>query len=1168
MADLEYKKYAFDPHGDNPANDIVGETHDLKGYDCPYIIPNGAPFKADSVKIKTDEGQNVTTGWKEVFKPIPLIDATGLDMNMFIELSDDLLERYKEGKLVISYHTVGVKFIPANNLKDQLWMIEHGNKPIPWRKIIQLPPDFPAEFHIHAIEEFVDWSDLVYFVRYLCGMYERKNAVGYTQLHSTFVNTMTALKNGYSTMSTKQDLHLFNYSNPHEINPTHLLLGNLGNFATATVAEDVVGVRADLYSTPAGALAAIKAANPDLSDIVRNGAFPITYYKSNGFLPPNIDGSFEAIGRNSDTFFLVEENDGTINMLANHYDGRTNGLYIDQMKAPIWDSSIRYLGVEYKHPAFNNLTTKPIVATGSTGGEILIVGNRTNFNDWMITRTNGTLDPNSHRYAKLDMSEVQAFHNNPITVFRDMKVQYMGKWVYIFLTGGWGGIGSTGSIALFRLATADIIDGATVKFTKVNVNYTDMDQITKTNQPYINLLTPVVENGILKKFHWTYENMNITIGDGFLRNTRIFSAPVPDTNNERFVIQFSGMFRHRWIDSSGLAKLPGAILELISEFNPETNTLSFIASTPIRNVNTEPGNWGSDTQEISALHWGPQFEGTYITRDGTYLGGTHPDPQVFPFSLYLMRYPDAKTPYDTVMKLSSRTVNTPVTKQNGTLIETPTLNGMYQLGTIWDGKDEIFKSQMKNGVPYRYFYRKVSGGYQQRTNNKLLDYPTAMSRSLSADIYNLEVFDQTAMLSVTGTAAELNAAGIEMGDLGLGVIVVNPDGSRVNRNEYQWPTNKDGVYATLPRSFNRVFDETQRTVKFEVTDYFGLTAADIETLYTMIMGTTEYVKRGMCIKIFPDTQSPLSRKLGFMLINTIYVSLDGRTRTHSYMTVRFTLEAKQPATPNVTMLKNLQKLDVKSIDYFDSIPTTLPDQIGWHSYIHSAYTSVYIDGNKAIVYDNGPLAIGMINTAPSLPIMLFDIDITTGAMTQPVNQAGKTAWISADVYIAIPTVGPSQILDYLGGAGTVMRTRNGDLNRRVLVSSVYPEVGWVVYFRDGVSYVIHGTEYAMPTGSIDLRDVDADPTNKTFYIYTTIQSDEPAYVVSADRLRHNLGLVPVVKLTTNESQILTIERYQSFIIGDGLVTTERQPGSIPLSAGVPMEEGAFVFTRQVDYPRN
>ena len=52
---------AFDPHGTNTNNDIKDEVQKLTDKTCPWIVPNGAPFVAGSVKIKTSDGDRKST---------------------------------------------------------------------------------------------------------------------------------------------------------------------------------------------------------------------------------------------------------------------------------------------------------------------------------------------------------------------------------------------------------------------------------------------------------------------------------------------------------------------------------------------------------------------------------------------------------------------------------------------------------------------------------------------------------------------------------------------------------------------------------------------------------------------------------------------------------------------------------------------------------------------------------------------------------------------------------------------------------------------------------------------------------------------------------------------------------------------------------------------------
>jgi hypothetical protein len=176
----------------------------------------------------------------------------------------------------------------------------------------------------------------------------------------------------------------------------------------------------------------------------------------------------------------------------------------------------------------------------------------------------------------------------------------------------------------------------------------------------------------------------------------------------------------------------------------------------------------------------------------------------------------------------------------------------------------------------------------------------------------------------------------------------------------------------------------------------------------------------------------------------------------------------------------------------------------------------------------------------------------------------------SDVTLIGSNVNNSQIntstpapFDYTGGAARLLHKTDPNTGNVAwyIGPTVYPETIWSLFFQDGVPMMINGTMYEMPGGSIDLRDVDPSPGNKTFYIYATIEDGKPKYILSTTELRRGNALLLVSRVVTNSTQILTIERNQPFVVGDHELSYTRKGGIIPISSGMPQDDGTFVFLK-------
>ena len=145
-----------------------------------------------------------------------------------------------------------------------------------------------------------------------------------------------------------------------------------------------------------------------------------------------------------------------------------------------------------------------------------------------------------------------------------------------------------------------------------------------------------------------------------------------------------------------------------------------------------------------------------------------------------------------------------------------------------------------------------------------------------------------------------------------------------------------------------------------------------------------------------------------------------------------------------------------------------------------------------------------------------------------------------------------------GGAGTII---DGAVSKN-LIGSVYPETGWIIFFKTDVSVTFNGKRYVLPLGTIDLRDIDPNPINKTFYIYAKIDGAEPYYEVSLDKRLESPYQLWVGRVTTNDRQIITLERFNVIAINGHRVSETKRGSSIPATSGLINAEGQIPWLRQ------
>jgi hypothetical protein len=223
--------YEQDLYGTNPKNLIDDEIQTLQvpGPDDYYfIIPKAAPFFADSVKVfnaQTGAEYKVNEDYMLGHYFIEAMDSIGRPICGSISF----MKRTIQGQVRLVYRTIGGPW----GFSDTEILAELSNRQLNplvrwWGQIGPLPYAFPPLEHDQPINSLVGSKEVRDAIDRLAAVIEA-NAEGTSQSHIT------------------------NYNNPHRTTKNHVGLGLVANFAMATDAEALAGVRTDLYLSPGGA---------------------------------------------------------------------------------------------------------------------------------------------------------------------------------------------------------------------------------------------------------------------------------------------------------------------------------------------------------------------------------------------------------------------------------------------------------------------------------------------------------------------------------------------------------------------------------------------------------------------------------------------------------------------------------------------------------------------------------------------------------------------------------------------------------------------------------------------------------------------------------------------------------------------------------------------------
>lgn len=1181
----------FDIRGTNPINSFKGdsrEKHKLVDKTCPWIIPNGSPFFGDPemITVYNEAGGRLVRGrdYKVEGEFVPFCEVTGRSICSFIWLSQEIRDANKE--VGIDYQSLGANFVPRNSLQEWIDQMQHGKIPIPWSKVFGVPKTLPPSLHMHSIKtEISDWYELSYFFKYLTDIVYTTNTGAFDDTLETGERVFSRLKALKNENLARMKIHDGNYFNPHKITKALLLLGNVPNYRAATLEEDLAGTRTDVLSTPLGIQEYVKSFIPDTSSVMLSGVLPISKFGGSTFIPPNISGSFEGLGSRYLAAAFCLENDGTLLSLSNHYDGRVNGLYFTTVENyDSVDIKAIYTSYKYENPALEALGVMPSYVVNGSGGEVIMVGNET---EWFIALSNGTLDPSAHNYVRCNVSNIlQKTGHATFPYSAGVRVHLMGTYVILTIPF------TPESLLIYRAKTADIRNGVDITWQLLEITNTDINGNTSTKSDRFNTSRVVGSNGNYTIIgNATFDPPVTTwgtVGQGFT-----LSTPKPG-NKDVFYFHYGRRQQCNYI-KDGASKVFQNAFHAVWELNVETGVMVLIDKTPPINVNLRD-NSGDELSTLIGLYKF-KFSTSLLTynvgnvlADGSIFWGAPTNDNAFPMTVILTKVKDVNNPAG-LLKTVIDSPSTVLDWNQGQIpkINSPILSGILQGSFSYLPDGELYSALAVGENPKRNrFFRKVSGDYSVREGITNINTQSLLSRPLTNDIYqtNLRVVDP--IISFSGNAAALAAGGVEMGNSALSVCGW---GSDVLSDAYLPVTPElrapnSSVLITFPRTFTRTTNLPSKTQTFRGDTFFGINQNIVDKLKALIPQQHQNnLQWSFSLAMVNDLGGQMFAGLNLGIATIVFT--DKLNTVFKIGTILFAPTVEEPNSdhPGVHLISDLTVLD--NTGFYTSI--TYSPLIPGGSYLQSIASPYPVTPMLQIYRDGGVLKIfnqtGYNSDVPGTVVkhkVYFEVNTTTNKMSSIAVTSYSIGY--SDIAALIPKIGYSNVSlinpnnpdssniafveprpwNLTGSAASIYPKTVGANTIYYLMGSIYPEMGWVIYLPDNIKMLIQGTSYTVNAGTIDLRDIDPDPRNKVFYLYITVEDDKPQYILSLNRLRKNNTLLLVGVITTNDKQILTIERKQPFMIGDLMLGYTREGGIIPVSTGLPQDEGVFSFLREAE----
>ena len=258
--------YPIDYSGVALGNLISNESITLTNGGGRAFSPLYAPFFSKNITIKdVVSGLFLTPTQYECYYLVAApsaIAGVGNSVYSIVIITDDTVSN----SLSVTYQTVGGGYTTGYETILQLvnnilatTQLDLAN-PVVWSNIKNLPTDFPETLHLHPLDQTVGWEFIASQLEQiklavLLGDQINKDFV-MLYINQAIANA-NALQAALAAPGTPFGNHVASTTNPHNVTATQIGLGNVQNYATATLAQAYQGTPA-LYITADQALALVQ----------------------------------------------------------------------------------------------------------------------------------------------------------------------------------------------------------------------------------------------------------------------------------------------------------------------------------------------------------------------------------------------------------------------------------------------------------------------------------------------------------------------------------------------------------------------------------------------------------------------------------------------------------------------------------------------------------------------------------------------------------------------------------------------------------------------------------------------------------------------------------------------------------------------------------------------
>lgn len=1167
----DFKILSFDPRGDN-ADNLLTEQVVLDDTTLDYIKPDYTPFYSSTVVITDKDGQVRNEGTDYVLEGlvVPLVKTSGKDVKAYIRIVNT--ELYAKSPLSIRYHSCGINHFPKSMVANTSTGSEGNSLPIDWNtQVLGKPSSYPFKPHIHNVEtEIAAWTDLAdeieeiyqYRKNHILSKYQELKGLSDAVWTAT---DLTAKQLRDNVMNHDRDL-----DNPHDVDAADVLLGNVDNFATATANDELLG-SADKFSTPLGAQSVLNNSLQTTDGYHHIGRLPLSYYGTDFYIPPPIEGDFKGMWTNCETAGFCLEDNGTLMMLANASDGKHNGLFYTTIEN--WDSpnpKVRYTGYPYQ---WGNLDYRKLNAiVEGSGKDVMIVGNRVS-QDWYITLTKGTFDPAKHNLHKISFDTTPPgmwdnyVVNERFPWFDISKVFVAGNYVWLmYLNHQYfsNELRMAKDLYFYRIPLSAFDTDGPLVFQAVTL--TSAHNVFGTlfsNVKPLRMTDPVKKSNGYYNNSWCRTSLDLTSSFQWIKSV-IIPTDYDTTSNKKLIYLETRM--HDYYYNGSVYSFYSPALQFIYIFDPDNNTFLLHPDSG-RNYLIDLGNTSNNPQRV---------EGRMGNGDDWVNIGRNQRPSICAMNGYILKSQINQT--YTTFKLKTDLLSWFKDPYSGATGGTNALTYVKKSYPMVEPPGAVQSSYFDGAEIYGVYGPNPSGPTNVATKMGLYlrtglgdyanhpemrwDNTNLMIRLPSNQDFKIAGGGNYARCSVTGDAAALTAAGTTIGWTGFSVYEdrgvfdkftnwpAQPSNQVVLPGNITWDTSVPGVATAQVNSTVNYPTTIINQIKAVLTNGIGATKYSSFTLYDFTY--SPFADVYSVATLFYTKPGSAGLWTRFILFKPT-VTTSGTVKTVTGYSVLY--NSGEVVNDGPRFFANIDMSYFRGYDTYPIVEVYVNRTTGIHYY--NIYPGVCF-------YPSGSTGAYAVSYIVQSRIQLQRAT-SNNAITVTENTTRPT-WYNDEYYVTVvPKVGRVtvygiDVLTEMANTGSIT-TVNGT---RYVTAHTYPADNWYVYFTNAINVTIEGGSYLMPTGSISLYDIVSNPVDKTFYVYIRLNGTKAEYFVTTKKLYVSSKMLFVATITTNDKGISSIDLLQPMMVGDLVLSNVRRGQAIPVVDGSLGQEATVVWKRSQD----